>query len=112
MKNELLIVWSTDNKETVLNLICLYAYNAKMKGWFDEVTILVWGASQQVLCEDFEIKEKVKEMGEAGIKFIACKKCSENMYIEEQLSTCGIEIYYTGEFLSEWLKSGKPVLTF
>lgn len=58
MKNELLIVWSTDNKETILNLICLYAHNAKIKGWFDEVTILVWGASQQVLCEDFEIKKK------------------------------------------------------
>lgn len=112
MKNELLIVWVTNNKETILNLICLYALNAKAKGWFEEVTLLVWGASQQILCEDEEIKDKIKEMREVGVKFIACKKCSENMYIEEQLQSCGVEIYYTGEFLSDWLKSGKPIMTF
>ncbi len=42
MKNELMIVWTTDNRDTILNMICLYALNAKTKGWFDEVTILVW----------------------------------------------------------------------
>lgn len=112
MKNELLIVWSTDNKETIINLICLYAFNAKAKGWFDEVTILIWGASQQILCEDEEIKSHIEQMRKIGIKLIACKKCSENMYIEEQLENCGIEIYYTGKFLSDWLKSGKPILNF
>jgi hypothetical protein len=112
MKNELLIVWSTDNKETILHLICLYALNAKQKHWFNEVTVLLWGASQQVLCEDEEMKAKVKELGDSGVRLIACKKCSENMYIEEQLEKCGVEIFYTGEFLSDWLKSGKPIMTF
>lgn len=112
MKDELLIVWSTENKETIMNMILLYAYNAKVKGWFDEVTLLVWGASQQVLSEDEDIKARVSEMKEAGVNIIACKKCCENMYIEEQLQSCGVEIFYTGEFLSEWLKSGKPMLNF
>ena len=59
MKNELMIVWTTSNRDTILNMICLYALNAKLKGWFDEVTVLVWGASQQVLSEDNEIRETV-----------------------------------------------------
>lgn len=112
MKNELLIVWATDNKETILNLICMYAHNAKERGWFDEVTVLLWGASQQVLPADEELKAKIQELNELGVNLIACKKCSENMYVEEELEKCGIKIFYTGEFLSDWLKSGKPIMTF
>lgn len=112
MKNELLIVWSTQDKETILHLICLYGLNAKLKGWFGEVHILVWGASQQILSSDEEVQAKVKELSDAGVKLIACKKCSENMYVEKQLQSCGVDIFYTGEFLSDWLKSGKPILTF
>lgn len=112
MKNELLIVWTTSNRETIINMICLYALNAKEKGWFDEVTVLVWGASQQVLSEDNEIREKVSEMSRAGVKIIACKKCAENMYIEKHMKECGVEVFYTGELLSDWAKEGKPLMTF
>lgn len=112
MKNELMIVWATDNRDTILNMICMYALNAKTNGWFDEVNIIVWGASQQVVCEDEEIREKIKEMVDAGVRIMACKKCAENMYIESHLSTCGIEVFYTGELLSDWAKAGKPLMSF
>ena len=29
MQNHAKILWTTDNKETALNMICLYAHNAK-----------------------------------------------------------------------------------
>lgn len=112
MKNELMVVWTTDNRETIMNMILLYTHNAKLKGWFDEVTLLVWGASQQILSEDKEIREKVQEMVDAGVKVVACKKCAENMYIEKHMQECGVEVFYTGELLSDWAKAGKPLMTF
>lgn len=112
MKNELMIVWTTDNKETIMNMICLYAINAKKKGWMDEITVLIWGASQMAVCEDKDIEDKIKEMVELGVNVVACKKCTENMFIEGQLESCGVNVYYTGELLSDWLKSGKSILTF
>jgi hypothetical protein len=112
MKNELLVVWTTDNKETIMNMILLYTHNAKINAWYDEVNLLVWGASQQILSEDEEIREKVQEMVSAGIKVFACKKCAENMYVESHLVSCGVAVFYTGEFLSDWAKSGKPFMTF
>ncbi len=48
----------------------------------------------------------------AGVKVVACKKCAESMYIESHLSSCGIEVFYTGELISDWAKSGKPLMTF
>lgn len=107
-----MVVWTTDNKEAIHNMIFLYTLNAKLKGWFDEVTLLVWGASQRILVEDTDIQSKIKEMSDAGVHVKACQKCSENLDIKETLQSCGVEVFYTGVLLSDWLKSGKPILTF
>jgi hypothetical protein len=112
MKNEVMIVWTTDNKETIMHMVCLYALNAKLKGWFDEVTVVVWGASQRVLSEDKEVQAKIQEMIDAGVNVVACKKCSEEMNIESELQSCGVDVFYTGVLLSDWAKSGKPLMTF
>lgn len=42
MQTEAKILWTSDNKETVENMVLLYAHNAKLKAWMQEVTILVW----------------------------------------------------------------------
>ena len=112
MKNKLMFVWTTDNKETIENMVCLYVLNAKLKGWFDEVTLLVWGASQKILSQDKELQMKIKEIEDTGVKVVACKKCSENLGLEKELQACGVELFYTGELLSDWAKSGNPLMTF
>lgn len=111
MQQEAKILWTTDNKETALNMVCLYAHNAKLKGWMQEVTILVWGASQELINKDKEIQAKVKQMIEDGVKVVACLKCAENLEIVEGLRECHIDVFYTGEFLSQWIQSGETVIT-
>ncbi|XOB61857.1 DsrE family protein [Campylobacterota bacterium DY0563] len=111
MQKEAKILWTTDNKETALNMVLLYAHNAKLKGWMEEVSVLVWGASQKLISQDKEIQEKVKAMIDDGVKVTACLKCAENMQIAEGLEACNIDIYYTGELLSDWIKSGDTIIS-
>jgi hypothetical protein len=105
------ILWTTDNKETALNMICLYAHNAKLKGWLEDVQILVWGASQTLISEDKEVQEKVKAMIADGVEIIACQKCAENLGVKDELQACDMKIYYTGELLSSWVKSGESIIS-
>lgn len=111
MQQEAKILWTTDNKETAMNMVCLYAHNAKLKGWMKEVTILVWGASQELINKDREIQQKVKQMIEDGVKVVACLKCAENLEIVDGLTSCNIDVFYTGEFLSQWIQSGETIIT-
>jgi len=111
MQKEAKILWTTDNKETSMNMVCLYAHNAKLKGWMNEVTILVWGASQQLIASDKEIQEKIKAMIEDGVKIVACLKCADNLEITQDLTSCNIDVFYTGEFLSQWIQSGDTIIT-
>ena len=111
MQDTARILWTTDNKETSLNMVCLYAHNAKKLGWIENVQILVWGASQELISKDEEVKQKVKAMIADGVEVIACQKCAENLGVKAELETCDMQIYYTGELLSSWIKDGSSIVS-
>jgi len=111
MKKELLVNWTTDNLDTAMHMVLLYTYNAKKMGWFDEITLLIWGASQKLVATNSEVQEQMKLMEEVGVKVIACKKCAEDQGISNELQACGIDVFYTGEVLSPWLLEKKPFLS-
>lgn len=111
MSKKAKILWTTDNKETALHMVCLYAHNALLKGWMDEVEILVWGASQRLIAEDAEVRAKVEMMVQDGVKVVACLKCADSMDVTQTLQSCNIDVFYTGELLSSWIDSGQTVIS-
>ena len=111
MQDHAKILWTTDNKETAVNMICLYAHNAKLQGWIGKVSILIWGASQTLISQDEEVQEKIKAMVSDGIEVMACKKCAEEIGVVDSLQSCGINTFYTGQVLSDWIKSGENIVS-
>jgi len=110
-QNTARILWTTDNKDTAINMICLYAHNAKLKGWMENVQILVWGASQTLISQDEELQAKVKAMIADGVEIIACKKCAQDLGVADTLEACDMQIYFTGELLSSWIKEGSSIIS-
>ena len=111
MSNTAKILWTTDNKDTAMNMICLYAHNAKLQGWMENVSILIWGASQTLISQDKELQDKIKEMVKDGVEVVACKKCAQNLEVVDTLESCDINLYFTGELLSSWVKEGHSIIS-
>ena len=111
MKKELLIHWATDNKDSSMNMVLLYAYNAKRKEFWDEITLLIWGASQNLVKNDQEVSNKVKEIVDIGVKVIACQHCAKEQNTTEALESCNIDIFLTGAFLTQWTQENKSMIT-
>jgi hypothetical protein len=109
--DSLLILWTSGDRDTSLHMALLYGRNALPMGWWSGVTLLVWGASQRLLADDPEIQERVEEMGQAGVRVIACRRCAENLGVGGQLEALGCEVVFTGELLTDWLQSGRPILS-
>lgn len=110
-KAKLLILWTTGEKETAMNMALLYAYNALFKGWWDDVTLLIWGASAQLAVEDDDVKEYLARIRDVGVRVIACKRCALNMGVADDLEAQGVEVFFTGEFITDWLLSGDKLLS-
>jgi hypothetical protein len=109
--DKLNILWTTDNKDTILHMLVMYAINSKANNWWKEVNIIIWGASARLVGTDPEIQAEVAEMVEHGIKIEACKACCDRMNVTEQLKKLGVDVRYMGEPLTDYLKSGEKMLT-
>jgi hypothetical protein len=110
-ESHLYILWTTDNPITAMNMIMTYGGNSLLKGWWDKVTIIIWGAADHLVATDPDIQARIKEMIYMGAHFTACKRCAQNLGVEKELLEMGIEVKFWGEALTKLLKSGATILT-
>lgn len=105
------ILWVTDNKVTVLNMLTPYALKSKTRGWWSEINVIVWGASAKLIARDTQIQTEVMEMINQGVRVEACKNCSDEFGVTDDLVKLGISVRYMGETLTNHIKKGETVLT-
>lgn len=101
---KLLVVWKTDNDTDIHNFVIPYVYNSKKQDWFDDVELLIWGASQEKITADKMTQTRVGNLVKADIKTYACKMCADKVGATEVLESLGVEVIYTGVYLTEKLK--------
>lgn len=107
----LTILWTNPDPVTAKEMVLLYAMNAKTRAWWDEVTVVVWGAPALMIAENKEVREAVEQNIAAGVRFSACKKCADDLGVTDILTGLGIETKYWGEPLTELLRSGAKLLS-
>ena len=108
---ELLILWTSPDKDTAENMVFMYAQNALRNNWWDKVTLLIWGGSTRLMATEGHFQNQLQQVREAGVEVIACKRCAEKLGFVQALENLGINVFYTGQFLTEWLKTNKKILT-
>jgi hypothetical protein len=109
--DKLNILWTTDNKDTVQHMLVMYATNSRLNGWWQEVNLIIWGASAKLVGIDTQIQAEVTEMLNHGITIEACKACTDNLGVTDKLTELGINVRYMGEALTDYIKSGEKILT-
>ncbi|MDE5422852.1 DsrE family protein [Ancylomarina sp. DW003] len=109
--DKLVVVWTSGDKEVAMKMVFMYTYNAKKQGWWDDVTLLVWGPSSKLLSEDKDLQDYVKKMQESGVHVMACKACADQYGVANKLNALGIKVKYAGQDLTKFIKERK-VVTF
>ena len=105
------ILWTNDNLDTSQSMLMMYATNCMLYQWWDEVTVIIWGAPARLVAENEAIQERVKIAQHAGVKFSACVGCARQLGVEKELEAFGIEMIPWGQPLSELLQNGEKVVT-
>jgi len=110
-KEKLVVVWTSGDKEVAMKMVFMYSFNAKKNGWWDDITILVWGPSAKLLSEDKELQHYLVKMKEIGVNLLACKGCADMYEISDKLEALGVTVKYTGTDLTDFIKQ-RHVITF
>ena len=108
---KLVIIWSSADRDVALQMVFMYTYNSKKFGWWDDITLVVWGPSAKLLAEDEALQVHMKNMIDAGVVVKACKLCSDSYGVSVKLEKLGIIVKYMGE-LTDYIKEGRHILTF
>ena len=110
-RDKLVVLWTSGDREVARNMVFMYTKNSRLKGWWGEVRLVIWGPSAKLLSEDTELQEELEEMEEAGVMLEACKACSDRYGVSDVLEKLHINVKYMGAPLTNYLKEGFTVLT-
>lgn len=111
MKNKLIVLWVTRDTEAAINMAFMYARNSKIRGWWDEVDLVIWGPSAEVTVNDESIQEELKVLQHVGVNLKACIACANRYGVTEKLQSLNIEVISMGPVLTEELQNGTKVIS-
>ena len=112
MPDKLVVLWTSDDPYVAERVAFMYTHAAKTAGWFNDVTLIIWGPSAKLTAENLKIQEKLEAMQKDGVVIEACIACANAYGIADKLKELGFDVKGMGKPLSEYLKSGAKVLTF
>ena len=110
-KTSLYILWTSESKITAEKMVFMYGINAKLKGWWEKVTIILWGAPVLLVGDDRNLQMKIEEAQLHGVHISACRACAEQLGAVKSLENLGIEVIYWGAPLTKILKEDEALIT-
>lgn len=109
--DQLVVVWTSQDREVAMNMVFMYTKNSKRKGWWKNVRLVIWGPSAKLMSVDPELQAELEELKTAGVELLACKACADRYGVSEKLSGMGIDVVYMGLPLTQYLKGECTVIT-
>ena len=110
-KTHLYVLWTNADPVTADKMVFMFTINSRIRGWWEQVTLIIWGATAKLTSENPAIQKRIREALDAGVHVTACKACADQLGVTDALEGLGIEVKYWGEPLTDILKADEKLLT-
>ena len=93
----------------------MYAINSKKNKWLDNVSVIFFGPSENMVAKasaDSPLGKMLKQAIELGLTPTACKAIADGQGLTTELMGLGVEVDYVGTIISSYIKKDYQVLTF
>ncbi|WP_105614849.1 DsrE family protein [Vallitalea okinawensis] len=110
-QDKLNILWTNADVITAEKMVMMYAINSKIHDFWDEVTVIIWGATARLAAENPLVQEKIRQAIHVGVHVSACKACADQLNVSDKLAELGVELKYWGEGLTDILKENEKLIT-
>jgi hypothetical protein len=105
MDGKLVVIISTSDAKKA-RTGAMYAVNALKFGWMEEVRIFFFGPAQDLLLEDAELQNYMKEYHSMEEEAVACKFISDRDEKSQKICALGIKVEYVGKMISDLINDG------
>lgn len=109
--DKLTILWTSDNKDTFMNVVASYIQGSKSNEWWKDIKLMIWGAPVKLVGEDSQIQAELLEIIGLGVKVEVCKRCCIQYELTELFEKLGASQEMLGPIVTAQLKSDEKILT-
>ncbi len=112
----LALISSGDKEKVVVGL--RWAFNAKTRGWVDDVKVFLFGPSEDLVAKrDEEVTTIVKMLADAGVEVVACRGYAERRGISRELENAleaeaAGRLDFVGPLIAKLIAEGYHVVSF
>ena len=104
MSDKIIIIITSGDRDVVKTAL-MFARNSLKHKWLEDVKIIFFGPSEQLVANDPDFAKEVQKICMQGDS-IACKFISDNEGISESLAQLGLQIEYVGAIIADFIKDG------
>ncbi|HLH85991.1 MAG TPA: DsrE family protein [Thermoplasmataceae archaeon] len=91
----------------------MYAYNALKHGWLNDIQVMFFGPSEDlILSDNAKVREMLEKLKSQGVKPFACSAVAKDRGIEAGLMQIGLDVLPVGPLISSLIKKDYAILTF
>lgn len=84
----------------------MHALNSLKHGWLEEVKLIFFGPAEQLMLEDTEIQNMLKEYQHMEESAVACKFIADRDGVSEKIDAMGVKVEFVGKMIADYIKQG------
>jgi hypothetical protein len=105
MNDRIVVIISTSEPEKA-GTGMMYAVNAVLQKWMEDVKLIFFGPAQELLLKDHVMQDFLIQFHEAGGNTTACKFIADRDENDVETSALGVTVEYVGSKISNLIKDG------
>jgi hypothetical protein len=84
----------------------MHAINSLKHGWLEDVKLIFFGPAEQLMLEDGEIQNLLKEYQHMEETAVACKFIADRDGVSPQIDALGVKVEFVGKMIADYIKQG------
>lgn len=105
------VLWTNGNLIAAEKMVLMYTQNSVKRNWWETIVVYIWGEPAELIGNNKDLREQIKEAMEIGVQFVACKACADELGVTPQLESIGIDVQYIGELITNVIRSDEHLIT-
>ncbi|MBS3795133.1 MAG: hypothetical protein KGY80_09560 [Candidatus Thorarchaeota archaeon] len=104
MTSKILVIIASGNPDKALAGM-MYARNAIAHEWMEDVQIVFFGPSEELLSSNEEVAKSAAALADIT-EPLACKYISDQQEVSDDIAGLGVGVEYVGTVVSDYIKQG------
>ena len=105
MADKVVVILASRDRD-VLRWGLQYSWRSIESKYLEDVKVVAFGPSEKVITQDPDLQEIIKRIQDLGKVVSACKACSDEEGVSDQLSEMNIEVEYVGSVIGKLIREG------